>query len=56
MSLIDLVDNSRTDKKTLHSYLHLYQQLLINKKDTAKNVLEIGINQGGSFIKTKVEA
>lgn len=49
MSLIDLVDNSRTDKNTLHSYLQLYQQLLIKKKDTAKNVLEIGINQGGSL-------
>ena len=49
MSLIDLVDNARTDKNTLHSYLHLYQQLLINKKETAKNVLEIGINQGGSI-------
>ena len=49
MSLIDLVDNARTDKNTLHSYLQLYQQLLINKKETAKNVLEIGINQGGSI-------
>jgi len=49
MSLEELVDNSRTDKNTLHSYLSLYQKLLINKKDTAKNVLEIGIYQGGSI-------
>ena len=49
MSLVEIVDNSRTDKNTGHSYLPLYDQLLINKKETAKNVLEVGIgdwNQG----------
>lgn len=49
MSLVQLVDNSRTDKNTVHSYLPLYQQLLVSKKETAKNVLEVGIgvwNQG----------
>jgi hypothetical protein len=49
MSLADLVDNTRTDKNTTHSYLPLYQKLLINKKDTAKNVLEIGIHYAGSI-------
>jgi len=49
MSLLELVDNSRTDKNTVHSYLELYQNLLINKKDTAKNVLEVGIQDGGSI-------
>ena len=49
MSLEQLVDNERTDKNTAHSYLPLYQQLLIGKKDTAKNVLEVGINYGGSI-------
>lgn len=49
MSLEQLADNSRTDKNTLHSYLPLYQQLLISKKDTAKNVLEVGIWHGGSI-------
>ena len=49
MSLEELVDNSRTDKNTIHSYLPLYQQLLISKKETAKNVLEIGIQLGGSI-------
>jgi hypothetical protein len=48
-SLADLVDNSRTDKNTQHSYLDLYQKLLFNKKETAKNILEIGIWQGGSI-------
>jgi cephalosporin hydroxylase len=49
MNLEDIVDNSRTDKNTFHSYLPLYQQLLINKRETAKNVLEIGIWNGGSI-------
>lgn len=49
MSLREIVDNSRTDKNTRHSYLMLYQELLIKKKETAKNVLEIGIQLGGSI-------
>jgi hypothetical protein len=49
MSLIDLVDNSRTDKNTTHSYLDLYEKLLFSKKETAKNVLEVGICDGGSI-------
>ena len=49
MSLEKIVDNSRTDKNTIHSYLSLYQKLLITKKETAKNVLEVGIYNGGSI-------
>lgn len=49
MSLEELVNNSRTDKNTTHSYLPLYQKLLISKKETAKNVLEVGIYDGGSI-------
>jgi cephalosporin hydroxylase len=49
MSLEEIVDNSRTDKNTTHSYLPLYQQLLMGKKETAKNVLEVGIQHGGSI-------
>ena len=49
MILTEIVDNSRTDKNTIHSYLPLYQQLLISKKETAKNVLEVGICYGGSI-------
>jgi cephalosporin hydroxylase len=49
MNLEKIVDNSRTDKNTVHSYLPLYQKLLIDKKETAKNVLEIGICYGGSI-------
>jgi hypothetical protein len=49
MSLQELVNNTKTDKDTTHSYLPLYQQLLIGKKETAKNVLEVGIFEGGSI-------
>ena len=49
MSLSTIVDNSRTDKNTIHSYLELYQSLLVHKKNTAKNVLEVGIYCGGSI-------
>jgi hypothetical protein len=49
MSLIELVNNDRTDKNTTHSYLQLYHNLLVNKKETAQNVLEIGIHMGGSI-------
>jgi hypothetical protein len=47
MSLLQLVNNSYTDKNTTHSYLPLYEKLLTNKKITAKNVLEIGIGDFG---------
>ena len=47
MSLAELVDNFKTDKNTTHSYLELYQQLLFSKKETAKNVLEVGIGDFG---------
>ena len=49
MNLLDIVDNSRTDKNTVHSYLELYQRLLSSKRETAKNVLEVGILGGGSI-------
>lgn len=49
MSLVDLVDNTHTDKNTTHSYLSLYQQLLQSKKETATHVLEVGIQCGGSI-------
>ena len=47
--LVDMVDNRFTDKNTIHSYLPLYQTLLSSKKDSAKNVLEVGIAKGGSI-------
>lgn len=44
-----LIDNTRTDKNVLHSYLPLYEKLLKNKKETAQTVLEVGIYNGGSI-------
>ena len=49
MSLLQLVDSTRTDKDTIHSYLGLYDDLLKHKKDTALQVLEVGICEGGSI-------
>ena len=51
MSLVQLVDNSRTDKNTLHNYLGLYDALLCQKKITAKNILEIGIGHNAGSVK-----
>jgi hypothetical protein len=52
--LKDLINNTDTDKDTVHSYLPLYQRLLEPKKDSAKHVLEVGIGDfkeknGGSI-------
>jgi cephalosporin hydroxylase len=49
MKLIEIVDNSRTDKNTIHSYLELYNDLLHNKKNNSSKILEIGISSGGSI-------
>ena len=51
ITLSDIVDNTRTDKNTAHSYLDLYDTLMRPKKDSATNILEIGIAQGGGSIK-----
>lgn len=52
-TLVDLVDNERTDKNTTHSYLPVYEELFAPRRDSATNVLEIGIgpfkNNGGSI-------
>ena len=54
VTLLDIVNNSLTDKNTLHSYLELYESLFSSKKESAKNILEIGIGDveqknGGSI-------
>jgi len=40
---------SGTDKHSDHSYLTLYDELFSSRRDTAKNILEIGIWDGGSI-------
>jgi hypothetical protein len=47
--LVELVDNSKTDKNTMHSYLELYDKLFVNKKQTVKNLLEISIGNVSSI-------
>lgn len=49
MSLIELINNSRTDKNTTHSYLETYEALFHKKRATTLNVLEIGVQDGGSI-------
>jgi predicted O-methyltransferase YrrM len=51
VKLADIIDNSRTDKNTVHSYLDLYDSLMSSKKDSATNILEVGIARGGGSIK-----
>jgi len=46
-TLKQLVNNEKTDKNTTHSYLELYQEILSPKKNTAKNILEVGIGYPG---------
>jgi hypothetical protein len=49
MSLKSLINNEKSDKDTLHSYIDLYDDLLKDKKTTATNVCEIGVLHGGSI-------
>lgn len=49
MKLIELIDNTATDKNTLHSYVNLYEELFHTKQYTANKILEIGIADGGSI-------
>jgi len=39
MSLIELIDDSKTDKNTLHSYLDTYENLFNKKKLEKINLL-----------------
>mgnify|MGYP001173139959 CR=1 FL=1 len=52
--LINLADNSLTDKGTQHTYLGVYEALFENKKNTATDIIEVGIGcffdkNGGSI-------
>ena len=49
-TLAELIDNSKTDKNTLHSYLPLYEDKFAPVRDRVKNVLEVGIQRGGSLL------
>ena len=43
--LVDLIDNSLTDKNTSHSYINTYERLFFPKKMLTNNILEIGIGE-----------
>jgi len=49
MNLQDIVNNEKTDKDTVHSYLPEYQKLFSKIRERVENVLEIGIGRGGSL-------
>lgn len=48
-SMITYSLQKKTDKDTIHSYLRVYHSIFHCKKESAKNVLEIGIFDGGSL-------
>lgn len=48
-TLREIFVGKRTDKHTDHTYDTVYEDLFNSKRTTAKNVLEIGICEGGSI-------
>lgn len=52
-NLVDFCDNALTDKNTAHSYIEVYEALFQKKRNTAKDILEVGIGpfqpNGGSI-------
>jgi hypothetical protein len=47
--LSSIIDNKLTDINTYHSYIDVYEDLFKNRQLSVKNVLEIGIERGGSL-------
>jgi len=47
--LASLINNSLSDKNTVHTYLATYDRLFVAKRLTASHVMEIGIAAGGSI-------
>tara|TARA_B100000965_G_scaffold42235_1_gene31022 strand:+ start:4814 stop:5371 length:558 start_codon:yes stop_codon:yes gene_type:complete len=46
---LEYLQRQYTDKNGVHSYLPLYEKILSPIRESAENVLEIGIAQGGSI-------
>lgn len=44
-----IINNNLTDKNSYHSYVDVYEKLFREKQLTTKNILEIGIERGGSL-------
>jgi GR25 family glycosyltransferase involved in LPS biosynthesis len=47
--LSSIINNNLTDKNSYHSYIDVYENLFKNRQLSVKNVLEIGIEKGGSL-------
>jgi hypothetical protein len=47
--LSSIINNNLTDKNSYHSYVDVYENLFKNRQLSVKNVLEIGIERGGSL-------
>jgi hypothetical protein len=47
-TLAELDNGSLSDKNTIHSYLDVYEELFSGVKNDVKNILEIGVREGGS--------
>jgi 2-polyprenyl-3-methyl-5-hydroxy-6-metoxy-1,4-benzoquinol methylase len=48
-TIVSLLRNNKTDEETTHSYGSTYDILFKPFRDSAKYILEIGIDQGGSL-------
>lgn len=48
-TLLDACDDNYTDKNTAHSYIEVYQALFQPRQESARNVLELGVMNGGSI-------
>lgn len=48
-TLLELIDDNMTDKNTVHSYVETYDEKFLRFKNTNKNILEIGVYNGGSI-------
>lgn len=47
--LSSLINNGFTDKNTYHTYIDVYEDLFKSRQLSTKNILEIGIERGGSI-------
>jgi hypothetical protein len=47
--MLKLLDDSRSDKNTRHSYARTYSSLFYDKMTTARYIMEIGVSKGGSI-------
>jgi hypothetical protein len=46
----EIATNYKTDKFTSHTYLDTYDKILSSRKDSIKNLFEIGVWLGGSIL------